>query len=237
MITVHGMAGVGFRKAGMVPQQRDRAASGILPKLRFPDRRPRIAPMTPDDITRRFQESGEIKLRFARTHADRITTVAALLSAAVQSGKKILLFGNGGSATDASHIAAEFVGRYDRDRMPWPALALTADGAALTCIANDYGYADVFARQIHALGHPGDIAIAMSTSGNSPNVVNGVEAARQKGLITVGWTGKDGGTLVTLVDHPFLVPSHVTARIQECHITLGHVLCEMVEENIVAHAS
>ena len=193
--------------------------------------------MTHDDIARRFQESGEVKLRFARTHADRIVTVADLLSAAMQSGKKILLFGNGGSATDASHIAAEFVGRYDRDRMPLPALALAADGAALTCIANDYGYADVFARQIDALGYPGDIAIAMSTSGNSPNVLKGVEAARQKGLITVGWTGQDGGKLATSVDHPFRVPSQVTARIQECHITLGHVLCEMVEEKIIAHAA
>ena len=111
--------------------------------------------MTPDDIARRFRESGEVKLQFAHAYADRIATVAGLLSKAMQSGKKILLFGNGGSATDASHIAAEFVGRYDRDRAPLPALALTADGAALTCIANDYGYADVFSRQVDALGQPG----------------------------------------------------------------------------------
>ncbi len=193
--------------------------------------------MTPDDITRRFRESGEVKLRFVRDHAARIATVAELLTGAVRSGKKILLFGNGGSATDASHIAAEFVGRYDRDRAPLPALALHADGAALTCIANDYGYADVFARQIDALGHPGDVAIAISTSGHSPNVVQGIDAARRKGLTTVGWTGKDGGPLAARVDHLFLVPSHVTARVQECHITLGHVLCEMVEEKIVAPAS
>ncbi len=212
-------------------------ASGTGRELRFHDRRPKIAPMTPDDIAWRFQESGEIKLQFARTHADRMVTVADLLSGAVRSGRKILLFGNGGSATDASHIAAEFVGRYERDRMPLPALSLHADGAAMTCIANDYGYADVFARQIDALGCPGDIAIAISTSGRSPNVLKGVEAARRKGLVTVGWTGKDGGPLATLVDHLFIVPSHVTARIQECHITLGHVLCEMVEETLVAHAS
>ncbi len=193
--------------------------------------------MTPDDIARRFRESGEVKLQFAHAYADRIATVAGLLSKAMQSGKKILLFGNGGSATDASHIAAEFVGRYDRDRAPLPALALTADGAALTCIANDYGYADVFSRQVDALGQPGDVAIGMSTSGNSPNVVNGVETARRKGLITMGWTGQDGGKLAALVEHPFLVPSQVTARIQECHITLGHVLCEMVEEHIIARAS
>ncbi len=193
--------------------------------------------MTPDDITRRFQESGDVKLRFARACAEQIAGVADLMIQAIQSGRKVVLFGNGGSATDASHIAAEFVGRYDRDRLPLPALALTADGAALTCIANDYGYADVFARQLDALGQPGDVAIAMSTSGNSPNVVKGVETARKKGLITVGWTGRDGGKLAGLVDHPFRVPSTVTARIQECHLTLGHVLCELVEEKIVARAS
>ncbi len=193
--------------------------------------------MTPDQITQRFQESGEVKLQFVRTYADRIAQVADLMVEAVRSGGKVLLFGNGGSATDASHIAAEFVGRYDRDRVPLPAVSLAADIAAVTCIANDYGYADIFARQVNALGRPGDIVIAISTSGNSPNVLKGVDAARQKGLITVGWTGKDGGKLASLVDHPFIVPSKVTARIQECHITLGHVLCEMVEEKIVAHTS
>lgn len=193
--------------------------------------------MTPDQITRRFQESGEVKLQFVRTHADRIARVADLMIEAVRSGGKVLLFGNGGSATDASHVAAEFVGRYDRERVPLPAVSLAADTSALTCIANDYGYADTFARQVDALGRPGDIAIAISTSGNSPNVLKGVDSARQKGLITVGWTGKDGGKLASLVDHPFIVPSNVTARIQECHITLGHVLCEMVEEKIVAHTS
>lgn len=193
--------------------------------------------MTTDRIVQRFQESGEVKLHFVRTHADRIAQVADLMVTAVRSGGKVLLFGNGGSATDASHVAAEFVGRYDRDRVPLPAVALATDMAAVTCIANDYGYADVFARQVEALGQPGDIAVAISTSGNSPNVLKGVEAARRKGLITVGWTGKDGGKLAGLVDHPFVVPSKVTARIQECHITLGHVLCEMVEERILAHTS
>lgn len=191
----------------------------------------------PDQITQRFQESGEVKLRFVRTHADRIAQVADLIIKAIEAGGKILLFGNGGSATDASHIAAEFVGRYDRDRVPLPAVALAADMAAVTCIANDYGYADIFVRQVDALGRPGDIVIAISTSGNSPNVLKGVETARHKGLITVGWMGNDGGTLASLVDHPFIVPSKVTARIQECHITLGHVLCEMVEEKLVAYTS
>ena len=165
--------------------------------------------MTTDRIVQRFQESGEVKLHFVRTHADRIAQVADLMVTAVRSGGKVLLFGNGGSATDASHVAAEFVGRYDRDRVPLPAVALATDMAAVTCIANDYGYADVFARQVDALGQPGDIAVAISTSGNSPNVLKGVDAARRKGLITVGWTGKDGGKLAGLVDHPFVVPSKV----------------------------
>ncbi len=205
--------------------------------MRFPRAEPRIVGMTSDQIVQRFQESGEVKLHFVRTHADRIARVADLMVEAVRSGGKVVLFGNGGSATDASHVAAEFVGRYDRDRVPLPALALATDMAAVTCIANDYGYADVFARQVEALGHPGDVAVAISTSGNSPNVLKGVDAARRKGLITVGWMGKDGGKLADLVDHPFIVPSKVTARIQECHITLGHVLCEMIEEKILAHTS
>jgi D-sedoheptulose 7-phosphate isomerase len=181
-----------------------------------------------------FEESAEVKRRFVREHADRIVQVAHLLARALREGHKVLLFGNGGSATDASHIAAEFVGRYHRDRAALPALALGTDLAALTCIANDYEYAEIFARQIAAHGQKGDIAIAISTSGNSPNVLKGVEAARARGLITIGWTGGTGGKLAGLVDHCFLVPSAVTARIQESHITLGHVLCELIEESLFA---
>ena len=121
--------------------------------------------------------------------------------------------------------------------MPLPALALSTDMATITCIANDYEYADIFARQISGLGRKGDIAIAISTSGNSLNVLKAVEVARNLGLTTVAWTGKGGGKLASLVDHPFVVPSNVTARIQECHIILGHVLCELIEEKFFAHAS
>ena len=188
-------------------------------------------------MERRFRESGEVKDQFVQIYADSILTVAGLIVASIHSEGKVLLFGNGGSATDASHIAAEFVGRYDRDRAPLPALALSTDTAVITCIANDYDYADIFARQISGLGRKGDIAIALSTSGNSPNVLKAVEVARNLGLITVAWTGKDGGKLASLVDYPFVVPSNVTARIQECHITLGHVLCELVEEKLFANAS
>ena len=188
-------------------------------------------------VEQRFRESGEVKDQFVQIYADSILTVAGLIVASLHSEGKVLLFGNGGSATDASHIAAEFVGRYDRDRAPLPALALGADMAAVTCIANDYEYADIFARQISGLGRKGDVAIAISTSGNSPNVLKAAEVARNLGLTTVAWTGKGGGKLASLVDHPFVVPSNVTARIQECHIILGHVLCELVEEKLFVHAS
>ena len=188
-----------------------------------------------DQAIRAFEESAEVKRRFVQTHADRIVQVAGLVTQALRQGHKLLLFGNGGSATDASHIAAEFVGRYHRDRKPFPAIALGSDQAALTCIANDYGYEELFARQVRAHAQKGDIAIAISTSGNSPNVLRGVEEARALGLTTIGWTGGTGGKLAGLVDHCFLVPSTVTARIQESHITLGHVLCELVEEGLGVH--
>jgi D-sedoheptulose 7-phosphate isomerase len=190
-----------------------------------------------DFILNAFADSANVKQQFAREQADRIAQVATLIAAAFREGRKVLLFGNGGSATDAAHIAAEFVGRYKRERKPLPALALATDIAAITCIANDYGFDELFARQIRAHGQKGDIAIAISTSGNSPNVLKGVAAARECGLVTIGWTGGTGGQLAALVDYPFVVPSPVTARIQETHITLGHVLCELAEEQLLGHAS
>ncbi len=190
-----------------------------------------------DFILKAFSDSAAVKQQFARNHADRIATVATLLVTAFREGHKVLLFGNGGSATDAAHIAAEFVGRYKRERTPLPAIALATDIAAITCIANDYGFDELFARQVLAHGQKGDIAIAISTSGNSPNVLKGVAAARECGMITIAWTGGTGGKLAGLVDHPFVVPSTVTARIQESHITLGHVLCELVEETLLGTAS
>jgi D-sedoheptulose 7-phosphate isomerase len=184
-----------------------------------------------------FEESAEVKRKFIRDNADRVVLVAKLIIRSLQEGHKLLLFGNGGSATDASHIAAEFVGRYHRNRAPYPAIALATDMAAVTCIANDYAYDEIFSRQVRAHGRKGDIAIAISTSGNSPNVLKGVEAAREGGLVTVGWTGGKGGKLAGLVDHAFIVPSTVTARIQESHMTLGHVICELVDETLFAKLS
>jgi len=185
-----------------------------------------------DAIVGAFETSADVKCAFIRTHADMVEEVGQLLIRTFREGRKVLLFGNGGSATDASHIAAEFVGRYKRDREPLPALALGTDMAAITCIANDYDYTDIFSRQILAHGRKGDVAVAISTSGNSLNVIRGVEAARERGLFTVAWTGDTGGKLGDLVEYAFRVPSAVTARIQECHITLGHVLCEFVEERL-----
>ena len=185
-----------------------------------------------EDVIEAFEMSADVKNEFIRTHAERVMEVGKLLIRAFRDGKKVLLFGNGGSACDASHIAAEFVGRYRRERSALPALALATDMAALTSIANDYDYTDIFSRQIQAHGRKGDVAIAISTSGNSLNVIRGVEAAHERGIVTVGWTGGTGGKLVDSVDYCFSVPSSVTARIQECHITLGHVLCEFIEERL-----
>jgi D-sedoheptulose 7-phosphate isomerase len=190
-----------------------------------------------DRIVQAFDESAEVKQRFVRDHADRIALVAQLMVGALREGRKILLFGNGGSATDASHIAAEFVGRYRRERRPLPAITLSTDPATVTCLANDYGYEELFARQIRAHGQKGDVAVAISTSGNSPNVLRGVVAAKELGLLTVGWTGANGSKLAGLVDHPFVVPSTSTARIQESHITLGHVLCELIEDEFFAQGA
>jgi D-sedoheptulose 7-phosphate isomerase len=187
-------------------------------------------------VIKAFEDSVDVKRRFVQQHVDRIVQVASVIAAAFREGHKVLLFGNGGSSTDASHIAAEFVGRYHRERRPLPAIALGTDMAAITCIANDYDYAEIFSRQVKAHGQKGDVVIAISTSGNSPNVLKGLEAARELGLTTIGWTGGKGGKVEGLVDYPFVVPSTVTARIQESHITLGHVLCELIEESLFANA-
>lgn len=185
-----------------------------------------------EDIIRDFQESAEIKLAFVRQEAERIEQVVHVMAEAFRNGRKVLLFGNGGSATDASHIAAEFVNRFKIERHGLPAIALACDPAVVTSIANDYSFDRLFARQIETFGQAGDIAIGISTSGNSNNVIFGLAAARDKGMITIGWTGGTGGEVANprLVDYPFIVPTTNTPRIQECHITLGHVLCERLDE-------
>lgn len=151
---------------------------------------------------------------------------------ALKNGHKLLLCGNGGSAADSQHIAAEFTGRFMKDRPPIAALALSTDSSALTCIGNDYSFADVFSRQVMALGRPGDCLIGISTSGNSDNVIKAVLAAKSINMITIGLLGRDGGSLKDICDCAIVVPSEVTARIQEAHILIGHSICGAVEQEL-----
>jgi D-sedoheptulose 7-phosphate isomerase len=175
-------------------------------------------------------ESARLKRDFFASEADRILEAGRLLVDALRAGKKILLFGNGGSAADAQHFSAELVNRYRADRPALPAIALTTDTSSLTSIANDTDYESVFRRQIEALGAGGDVAVAISTSGSSPNVLRGVETARAKGLRTLGLSGRDGGKLASVVELCLVVPHRETSRIQEVHGLLVHVFCEMVDE-------
>lgn len=160
----------------------------------------------------------------------RVEEAAGLLTEALRSGGRVLSCGNGGSAADAQHVAAEFSGRFLKERRPWPALALTVDTSALTAIGNDYGFDEVFARQVHAHGGAGDVLIAISTSGDSGNVLRAAEAARGLDMRVVALTGAGGGALAEVSDVLLDVPSSMTPRIQECHILLLHMLCQLVED-------
>jgi D-sedoheptulose 7-phosphate isomerase len=185
-----------------------------------------------DRILSIFEESARVKIAFARENAASVAAVVSAVADTLRSGNKIILFGNGGSATDASHIAAEFVNRFLLDRPPLPAIALNTDPAVLTSISNDFGYDQVFAKQLAALGRPGDIVFALSTSGNSPNVLLALNVARQNGMRTVVLTGGTGGKMANLADHTFIVPSRHTPHIQETHITLCHIICQLVDEEL-----
>lgn len=162
----------------------------------------------------------------------RVARVSEMLVDTLRQGNKVLLFGNGGSAADAQHIAAELVGRFAFDRPALPALALSVNSSCVTAIGNDYGFDLVFSRQIEALGRPGDVAIGLSTTGDSPNVLRAVTVAREKGLRTVALTGFTGGKIKELVDECICVPSRETPRIQECHILIGHIISQLVEKTI-----
>lgn len=183
-----------------------------------------------EKILKEFEESISVKKRFVNDNADTIIEVSNLIADTFNRGGKLLLFGNGGSAADASHIAAEFVNRFKMERPAFPAIALNTDMAVLTSIANDYSYDSVFERQLKALGQAGDVVIAISTSGSSPNVIKAVEAAKRKKIKTIAFTGEKGDRLASLSDYVFAIPSNNTPRIQETHITLAHVLCQMVED-------
>ena len=184
------------------------------------------------DIRRIAAESLALKERFFAENARLLLEVGLRLVECLRSGGKILAFGNGGSASDAQHLAGELVGRFLRDRPGLPALALNTDPSVITAIGNDMGYDAVFRRQVEAHGRPGDVAIGISTSGRSPNVVEALRAARQRGLLTVGMTGGGGGRLGGLVHYLVDVPHHDTPRIQEVHTMVVHVLCQLVEEGM-----
>jgi D-sedoheptulose 7-phosphate isomerase len=188
-----------------------------------------------DRIVRMFDESARLQKDFLKSGVDTLVRVAEVVVAAARAGRKILLFGNGGSAADAQHVAAEFVNRFRANRRAIAAIALTTDTSVLTSIGNDLGFTRVFARQIEALGRPDDVAIAFSTSGTSPNVIEAVREARARGLITVGFAGGDGGLLLREADHCLVVASANTPRVQEVHILAAHALCDLVEQELIHH--
>jgi len=183
-----------------------------------------------EKILKEFKESISVKDKFIQGHVDAVLEVSKAIASTFSEGNKVILFGNGGSASDASHIAGEFVNRFKRERPGLPAIALNTDMAVITSIANDYDYSEIFARQLKALAAEGDMIIAITTSGNSPNVLKAVDVAKKKKLKTVVFTGSKGEKLASKATYSFVVPSDNTPRIQETHITLGHVLCLMVEE-------
>lgn len=176
-----------------------------------------------------FEESARLKKDFVYEYSEAILNLGILIAKRLSMGNKILICGNGGSAADAQHFAAEIVGRFEKERKGYPAIALTTDTSALTAIGNDYGFEHIFSRQVEALGKKGDILIGISTSGNSQNVIKAVEAAKDMGIFTVGFLGKDGGKLKDIVDTAFIVNHQKTARIQEVHLTLEHAICNIID--------
>ncbi|MGB3976645.1 MAG: D-sedoheptulose 7-phosphate isomerase [bacterium] len=192
--------------------------------------------MNNDLFTRVFEENIKYHKDFISRYNHVLADVAELISTQFKKGNKLLLFGNGGSAADAQHLAAEFVNRLLFDRPALPALALTTDTSILTSIANDDTYLHVFSRQIEAIGTPGDVAWGISTSGNSPNVVEAFHTAKRKGLFTVASLGHSGGIIKSMVDHAIIVPASSTQRIQEVHITAGHAICEWVEKRLFSNS-
>lgn len=188
-----------------------------------------------DFVVKQIEESINLK-GYLLSEAQNLIKISQQLIRALKNGNKILLCGNGGSAADAQHIAAELAGRFNYDRDSLPAIALTTNTSSLTAIANDYGYEAVFAKQVQGLAKKGDVVIAISTGGNSPNVVLAIEEAKKKEAITIGFVGKQGGKLKELVDYIIHVPSNNTPRIQETHIFVGHIICSLVEEYLFGDA-
>ena len=189
-----------------------------------------------DIITTILEDSIRIKRQAVMEQMDALIAAADMLVTCVASGHKILLFGNGGSAADAQHLAAEFINRFQIERHPLPALALTTDTSVITSIGNDYSFDQIFEKQIQALGKRDDVAWGISTSGNSPNVLAGLRAARERGMRCLGMTGQ-GGALIDASDLALTVPTATTARVQETHIIMGHILCQLVDQTLFPQAS
>jgi D-sedoheptulose 7-phosphate isomerase len=184
------------------------------------------------DLQAIFKEHHEVIRGLMEQQAGKIEQLGKKAVEVLRNGGTIFFCGNGGSAADSQHLAAELVGRYERERDALPAVALTVDTSTLTAIGNDYGFEDVFHRQLLGLGKAGDLLVAISTSGNSPNVLKAVETARRKGMSTVALTGKGGGRLAGACDQAIVVPSSQTSRIQEAHIIIGHIMCQYIEEEL-----
>jgi D-sedoheptulose 7-phosphate isomerase len=189
-----------------------------------------------DDIVIQLQESIDVK-KTLLTHLDVVRRIVDVIVKAFKDNHRVYLIGNGGSAADAQHIAGELIGRFKMNRRPLPAIALTTDTSVITALANDFGYDTCFTRQIEALASPGDVVLAFSTSGNSRGILDAARTAKKLGSITVGFTGKDGGLLKDVVDVCLKVPSSNTPRIQECHITVGHIICSLVEKELFGAGS
>jgi D-sedoheptulose 7-phosphate isomerase len=185
-----------------------------------------------DHISAIVADSLEVKRRFFGEHGTDVQRAAELIASAFKANGKLLVFGNGGSAADAQHIAGELINRFLQQRKALPAIALTTDGGVLTCIANDSGFDNVFARQIEALGTRGDVCLAISTSGTSANVIVACEQARTQEMVVIGLLGRDGGKVAALCDLALVVPSNDTQRIQETHNLIGHIVCELVEAKL-----
>lgn len=188
--------------------------------------------MNADDIRRIVADSVALKERFFAASAPLLLEVAARMAGSLLAGGRVLAFGNGGSAADAQHFVAELVGRFGRERRGLSAIALTTDPSVVTAVSNDLGFASVFRRQVEAHGRPGDVALGITTSGRSPNVLEALRVARQRGLVTVGLTGEGGGEVRGLVDHLIAVPHPDTQRVQEVHAMVLHVLCQAVEDAV-----
>jgi D-sedoheptulose 7-phosphate isomerase len=188
--------------------------------------------MSVDIIQHHIDEHRALLNEFDKTLINQISEVSNLMIKALSDGNSIYWCGNGGSSSDSQHLAAELVGRYHNDRIPLRSVALNSDTSVLTCIANDYGYKEIFARQVEMIGNEGDVLVGISTSGNSENILLALQKAKTKKMITVGFLGKGGGKSINDCDNHLIVPSNTTARIQEMHIMIGHILCDLIEHGL-----